>query len=626
MRGEDHARPVGDLGQLVHEHRAAPFQVGDDVGVVHDLLAHVHRRPALVEDLLDDLDGPLHPGAERPRPGQQHPPRPGRGGPAGQHRAGGPQRPQRGQPAGHDPRAAAAAAPGCPTPRGARPPAGPRAAAASGADSRSAASAPPAASRCRLGPPASRSTVTTGPVVDRAARPGAVPRPAAAPTGHRTTRAAGVPDLGADDQVTGDQVVGEAAAHPGDGQRAELLTGQGGRLPPGPGRAVAGHPHRAAVRLARPAGRAQPAPDRHGLQPQRGAHHQGAVLAGGAVTPSPGGGRSRRPEPSPRAAARERGRAAAEPSPGAGDGRWTGARSRRPGRCGVPGRRPGRSGQVPAERADREDEPVQVVVEVEVTREPGAGELRLVPGPVASLVLGQPADPGVRGRPGATGREQREQRPRGLRRGGRAMARQGRVVVGAHVLAPAAVGVLMLLQPGHRAADGRLARLHPGGDQRGHHRAGAVDVVGAPPAEPGAVGSPAPAAARPRRAGPPGCRPGRTAASASTTCAVTSAEGGSVTAPKSQNGSLATSREVLSASKAAQPPSADAIPVIQVRPREMAALRRASGRCADGPAPGAARAPPRRCRRCRGSCRCRTRRPSRRVPGPAGAPASPPAR
>ena len=50
-----------------------------------------------------------------------------------------------------------------------------------------------------------------------------------------------------------------------------------------------------------------------------------------------------------------------------------------------------------------------------------------------------------------------------------------------------------------------------------------------------------------------------------------------MTAPKSQNGSLATSREVLSASNAAQPPSADAIPAIQVRPREMAALRRASG-------------------------------------------------
>ena len=53
---------------------------------------------------------------------------------------------------------------------------------------------------------------------------------------------------------------------------------------------------------------------------------------------------------------------------------------------------------------------------------------------------------------------------------------------------------------------------------------------------------------------------------------MTSADGGSVTAPKSQNGSLATICEVLSASKAAQPPSADAMPVIQVTPRLMAAF------------------------------------------------------
>src|SRR5262245_20387267 len=42
-----------------------------------------------------------------------------------------------------------------------------------------------------------------------------------------------------------------------------------------------------------------------------------------------------------------------------------------------------RTRQVPAERADREHEPVQVVVQVEVAREAGSGELGLVPGPVA---------------------------------------------------------------------------------------------------------------------------------------------------------------------------------------------------------------------------------------------------
>src|SRR5215510_8964541 len=53
-------------------------------------------------------------------------------------------------------------------------------------------------------------------------------------------------------------------------------------------------------------------------------------------------------------------------------------------------------------------------------------------------------------------------------------------------------------------------------------------------------------------------------------CAVTSAEGGSMTAPKSQNGSLLTSLRVLSASKAPQPPSLDCIPASQASPRSMA--------------------------------------------------------
>ena len=49
-------------------------------------------------------------------------------------------------------------------------------------------------------------------------------------------------------------------------------------------------------------------------------------------------------------------------------------------------------------------------------------------------------------------RDQGEQRPGGLRRGGLAPSGQRLVVVGAQVLAPAAVRVLVLLQPGHGAA------------------------------------------------------------------------------------------------------------------------------------------------------------------------------
>ena len=39
----------------------------DHVRVVDDLAAHVHRGPEALDGPLDDLDGPLHPGAERPR-------------------------------------------------------------------------------------------------------------------------------------------------------------------------------------------------------------------------------------------------------------------------------------------------------------------------------------------------------------------------------------------------------------------------------------------------------------------------------------------------------------------------------------------------------------------------------
>src|SRR6266571_7873726 len=125
--------------------------------------------------------------------------------------------------------------------------------------------------------------------------------------------------------------------------------------------------------------------------------------------------------------------------------------------------------QVSAERADREDEPVQVVVDVEVAGESGAGVLRLVPAAVRPLVLGKPADaaldaagPSAAGGRGLAGGQQREQRPRGLRGRRLAAAGQRLVVIGAQVLAPAAVRVLMLLKPGDGSPDGWLAGQHAG--------------------------------------------------------------------------------------------------------------------------------------------------------------------
>ena len=60
-------------------------------------------------------------------------------------------------------------------------------------------------------------------------------------------------------------------------------------------------------------------------------------------------------------------------------------------------------------------------------------------------------------------------------------------------------------------------------------------------------------------------------------CAVTSALGGSVTAPKSQKGSFAGSELVLSTSNAAQPPSLDCMPTDQATPRSDAPLSSIAG-------------------------------------------------
>ena len=65
---------------------------------------------------------------------------------------------------------------------------------------------------------------------------------------------------------------------------------------------------------------------------------------------------------------------------------------------------------------DREDQAVEVVVDEEVAGKPGPGEIRLVPASVVALVLDQPFDATPRRRrPGLAGRDQRKQRPRGLR-------------------------------------------------------------------------------------------------------------------------------------------------------------------------------------------------------------------
>src|SRR6202034_2429832 len=73
-------------------------------------------------------------------------------------------------------------------------------------------------------------------------------------------------------------------------------------------------------------------------------------------------------------------------------------------------------GQVAPEGAQGEDHPVEVVIDVKGAREPGAGEPRLVPGPVGALGVDEEAN-GALGRVALTRRHQALERPTGLGRG-----------------------------------------------------------------------------------------------------------------------------------------------------------------------------------------------------------------
>src|SRR5581483_6529855 len=66
---------------------------------------------------------------------------------------------------------------------------------------------------------------------------------------------------------------------------------------------------------------------------------------------------------------------------------------------------------------------------------------------------------------------------------------QLRPVVALARLAPAAVGVLVVLQPAHRALHVLLAEVLADGAQPAEDGPGTVDVVDPPPAEPGPVGT-----------------------------------------------------------------------------------------------------------------------------------------
>ena len=185
---------------------------------------------------------------------------------------------------------------------------------------------------------------------------------------------------------------------------------------------------------------------------------------------------------------------------------------------------------------------------------------------------------------------------------------QRRVAVGAQVLAPAAVGVLVRGAASRRAADdGRVvpgrrrrpARARPRRCRRRGWRPTGRTRSRPPPAR---------ASSQRHRARTGSTRPAPRGASISTTCAVTSAlrrvDHRAEVAERQLAGELAGVVGVERAPAAVRGTACRAA-------RPTPAVDRRLARPGDSRSRRSAEHAPRRCRRCRGSCRCRTRTPSR---------------
>src|SRR5215813_10985336 len=144
----------------------------------------------------------------------------------------------------------------------------------------------------------------------------------------------------------------------------------------------------------------------------------------------------------------------------------------------------GRSGMraaVDSQRPEREILSVQVVLQIEDTGKARAVPQRVLPRAVVTLVLEQIVDAALDRRTArAAGREEPEQRPRGLARKRLADAGERVVFIALTRLAPAAVAVLVPLEPADRALHELVARIDADRVQTAQHRPRPVDVVHAP--------------------------------------------------------------------------------------------------------------------------------------------------
>src|SRR5579875_3635686 len=132
---------------------------------------------------------------------------------------------------------------------------------------------------------------------------------------------------------------------------------------------------------------------------------------------------------------------------------------------------------------------VEVVAQVKMIGKPGASEFGLIPASALVLALKQPIHSAAYGSADfILAGQQTNQRPCGLAGGAGAASAPGAILVTERTLAPAAVGVLMVLEPLHGALNPRLGHVDADCAQAGERGKSAVNIVDAPAPPPCAVG------------------------------------------------------------------------------------------------------------------------------------------
>ena len=71
VRRKNKCRSAGHFIQRFNKDSALGLEVVHDIGVVHNLVAHINRGAKFLQGMLDDLDGPIHTSAKATRLGQQ---------------------------------------------------------------------------------------------------------------------------------------------------------------------------------------------------------------------------------------------------------------------------------------------------------------------------------------------------------------------------------------------------------------------------------------------------------------------------------------------------------------------------------------------------------------------------